>query len=78
MSQPQVPRQVRPCVGCGQHDDHPRAIHVLADGITEVPFHYDCHALIQPDCPACGPMAKVADGRTGDELIAHLATLRGE
>jgi len=71
--EPTPARAIRPCAACGQHDDHPRGIHVAEDGVTEVLRHYDCCTR---DCPLCGPMAALADGRTGQDLIDHLDAVR--
>lgn len=71
-----APRVIRPCVGCGQHDDHPRALHVLPGGVDVALFHYDCHALIDPTCELCVSVTEMSAGKTGDELITHLNTIR--
>jgi hypothetical protein len=34
---------IRPCLACGQEDDHPRDQRVLPDG-SVVFWHQDCHA----------------------------------
>jgi hypothetical protein len=41
---------IRPCLGCGQEDDHPRDVVALSDGSTAY-FHHDCHALL--GCQSC-------------------------
>lgn len=63
---------------CGQYDDHPR--HRIND--KKLPgghqlFHLDCCA--KRGCPTgtCGPQVELAGGKTGQDLIDHLAAVRG-
>jgi hypothetical protein len=65
---------VRPCLGCGQSDDHPR--HVIDVGGVDTFWHYDCHAQVT-NCELCVPVAKAAEGKTGDELRKHLTSRKG-
>lgn len=64
---------VRPCVGCGQSDNHPR--HVIdTPNVGSVPWHMDCHAALT-DCEVCkSQIAGVPPGTIGDELRVHLTT----
>lgn len=65
---------VRPCIGCGQSDDHPRHEIVVADGQhTSVLWHMDCHAAA--GCEVCADQIKGAKGAQGDKLRAHLVSL---
>lgn len=68
MTNPALP--VRTCVGCGQHDDHPR--HVVVDPAhgEEIPWHMDCHANL--GCKTCQSSLTGANGAQGHELRAHI------
>jgi hypothetical protein len=65
---------VRPCIGCGQSDDHPR--HVVDNGTgNDALWHPDCHARSANGCEVCeAQIAGVPSGTVGDELRAHLVT----
>ena len=63
---------VRPCIGCGQYDDHPRHVTATADGAS-IPYHMDCCAIAR-DCEVCQAQIAGADGAKGDELREHLLT----
>jgi hypothetical protein len=67
---------VRPCIGCGASDDHPRHVVVVADG-TAVPWHMDCHALAS-GCEVCAGQLEGVGGAAGnpkgDLLREHLMT----
>lgn len=66
---------VRPCIACGQSDDHPRHEVVIGDGThTSVFWHMDCHAQAT-DCAVCKAQLTGANGATGHELRAHLVSL---
>lgn len=54
---------IRPCLGCGQEDDHPRDQVGLKDGSVAF-FHHDCHAAL--GCLSC------------KWLVAHKGQLKGE
>jgi hypothetical protein len=61
---------VRPCLGCGQSDDHPR--HVIdLDGQNVANWHHDCHSVIT-NCELCAPIVKGAKGKTGDDLRNYI------
>lgn len=66
-----TPNPVRPCLGCGNEDDHPRHQVVIPPDQTSVFWHYDCHALVT-GCELCKPIAEAAAGRTGDDLRKFL------
>lgn len=68
-------RPTRPCIACGQHDDHPRHEVVLPD-FSSILVHLDCHALASPPCESCKATVDGADGATGPDLIAHLDSIR--
>lgn len=58
------------CIGCTQHDDHPKHVIDLGGG-DEVRWHFDCH-VIATGCPdVCAPARIGADGLTGDAFRAH-------
>jgi hypothetical protein len=61
----------RNCVACGQVDDHPRHVVVLADG-SDAPYHHDCHSRLNPPCAICQVIAQSAQGVTGDALREHI------
>ena len=67
---------VRPCIGCGQTDDHPR--HVLVVGDADVPWHMDCH-VITTGCALCqhqlAGVGGVDGNPKGDALRDHLVGL---
>lgn len=66
---------VRPCIACGQQDDHPRHEVVIGDGThTSVFWHMDCHVLAA-DCPTCKAQLADANGVQGHELRTHLVAL---
>lgn len=62
-------RPLRFCESCKQVDDHPR--HTLKG----VPHHIDCGAA--EGCEACMTAEAEGGGRRGQELVDHLASLRG-
>lgn len=70
---------VRPCIGCGQADDHPRHVVVVASGEehVEVLWHMDCHDLAT-GCDVCHAQLEGVGGvdgnPKGDQLRAHLET----
>lgn len=74
-------KPIRLCIGCGQHDDHPR--HVIAQGGTAALWHMDCHVL-STGCEVCAAQLKACgtstepDGVVGDELQSRLLALRPE
>ena len=65
--------EIRPCIGCGQHDDAPRHVIALPDG-SEVMWHHDCHSLASPPCVACAATVESASGAQNDELRAHIVS----
>lgn len=62
---------VRPCLGCGQSDDHPRHQVVLPPDMTSVYWHMDCHAQVT-GCEICKPVVQSAQGKTGDDFRKHI------
>jgi hypothetical protein len=62
----------RPCVGCGNTDDHPRHVIGLSmDTHDDVYWHVDCHA--NNGCTVCkGVLEGMKPGLTGDDMRAHL------
>lgn len=68
-------RPVRPCIACGQHDDHPRHVIDLGGGETSM-FHLDCHALM--GCETCKPQAAAAAGATGHGMLDAIIALHAE
>jgi len=64
---------VRSCLACGQVDDHPRHVITLPDH-SEVTYHMDCHARMNPPCEICTAQTETATGVTGDELRAHITS----
>lgn len=69
-------KQTRLCVGCGQHDDHPRHMIVTAPGQVAL-WHMDCHVLAT-DCEVCAKQIADAADVKGDELREHLLSLPKE
>jgi len=67
---------VRPCLACGQQDDHPRHQVVIPPDMASVFFHYDCHAQVG-GCESCVSVVKDAGGKTGDELRNHIMNGKG-
>lgn len=68
-------RPIRPCMECGQYDDHPRHRHNdrrLPGG--HVLRHLDCCAGL--GCEPCTASVAAASGKTGPALIDHLAAQR--
>lgn len=65
-------RPVRPCVACGQHDDHPRDQVDLGGGETAY-YHIDCHALM--GCESCKWQADAAAGATGQGMLDAIISL---
>lgn len=64
----------RPCIGCGQTDDHPRHQITLNDAVgSSVFWHMDCHA--QAGCDVCTTQIADAKGAKGSKLRAHLVAL---
>lgn len=65
---------VRPCIACGQYDDHPRHVFATPDGAA-VPYHMDCHAMAA-DCEVCKAQLATVGGvdknPKGDELRTAL------
>lgn len=68
---------VRTCPICTGTDDHPRHVLVLADGVTTVPYHMDCHAMA--GCAVCehqlAGVGGVAGNPKGGPLRKHLLSL---
>jgi len=65
---------MRPCIGCGKSDDHPRHHILLNDGEhTSVFWHMDCHAA--SGCDVCSDQIAGAKGAKGDKLRTHLESL---
>ena len=63
-------RAVRGCIGCGQHDDHPR--HQIDTG-ADLPilWHLDCHA--NAGCESCAAqVAGLPAGGTGSKMLDHI------
>src|SRR4051794_4258888 len=58
----------RNCMGCGQHDDHPRHQEVLPDGSSAF-WHFDCRYQTNGD-PTAGAVAE--SGLKGEELRQHI------
>lgn len=71
-------KPIRLCIGCGQHDDHPR--HVING---QQPWHMDCHALAT-GCEVCTQQLErcdtstASDGVIGAELQSRLIALRAQ
>jgi hypothetical protein len=55
------------CIGCGQHDDHPK--HTISVGDDEIVWHNDCHARAT-ECVPCSAIA--ASELKGDELRKYI------
>lgn len=71
-----ITTRVRLCVGCAQHDDHPR--HVIATAPGQVAeWHMDCH-VIATGCEVCTQQIADAADVKGDDLRAHLLALPKE
>jgi hypothetical protein len=67
---------VRPCIGCGQSDDHPRHEVVVGDGNhTSVYWHMDCHVNSEASCDLCKQQLADAAGAQGGALRTHLVAL---
>lgn len=64
-------RPQRTCIGCGQTDDHPRHVIDVGDPDAVVTWHMDCH-VIATGCETCTAQTAGAEGKTGDELVAHI------
>jgi hypothetical protein len=64
----------RPCIGCGQVDDHPRHVVATPDG-NAAPWHMDCHARSANGCEVCAAQIAGAGGATGEALREHLLSL---
>jgi hypothetical protein len=62
---------VRNCLACGQVDTDPRHVITLPDH-SEVGYHMDCHARMNPPCEACVAQTETAQGVTGDAFREHL------
>lgn len=58
------------CLGCGQHDDHPKHHGFVGDG-TWIAWHNDCHSRAT-GCPECTAVVESAGEIKGDELRAHM------
>lgn len=73
---PDEHRVGRPCSTCGGFDDHPRHVHVDANGVDHVK-HLDCCAA--DGCPTgtCAPQLEGAKGATGAKLLAHIRKIHG-
>jgi hypothetical protein len=75
-----ITKHVRLCVGCAQHDDHPRHVIAMAGGQV-ANWHMDCHVLAT-DCEVCAAQlaacdtSTASDGVIGDELQTRLIALR--
>lgn len=67
---------MRPCIACGQVDDHPRHTVVIPPNQDEIRWHMDCHLMVT-GCELCAAALAGADGVIGDELRAHL-TRKGD
>lgn len=64
---------LRTCVGCSQTDDHPRHDEILqlAPELIVASWHKDCCAIIK-NCELCRTETAGADGKTGDDMRAHV------
>lgn len=64
-------RPTRTCDVCGAEDDHPRHVHGLDDGGTQM-RHMDCCA--KAGCPdgTCDSTVSASGGLTGDALLAYI------
>lgn len=64
---------LRTCMACGQTDDHPRhsLIIRLQPELVEEEMHKDC-CVRERGCRQCWSEISGADGKTGDELRAHI------
>ena len=62
---------IRPCLGCGQEDDHPRDVVGLSDGST-VYWHHDCHA--HAGCQSCQWLVAHKGKLKGDKWREHIAS----
>ena len=64
------------CIGCVQHDDHPKHRHVVGGDQPDIFWHMDCHliALAGEECAICTPARAGADGLTGHEFRAHIVS----
>lgn len=65
--------EIRKCLGCGQEDDHPRhgLILQIAPELLVAEMHLDCCAQIR-GCESCAEQTAGAEGKTGDDLRAHI------
>lgn len=70
---------MRPCIGCGQVDDHPRVHSVVptADGGHGSEFwHHDCFSEAHAERVDHAAIHSIAaTGLKGDELRAHIQSL---
>lgn len=69
-------KPIRLCIGCGQHDDHPRHV-IHMKGQPGAMWHMDCHVLAT-GCETCKRQIADAEGKTGAELREHLLALRAQ
>lgn len=61
----------RPCLGCGQTDNHPKHQAVQPDGSSAY-WHLDCHSLVDPPCESCSWQVADAKGAKGTVLQQHI------
>ena len=64
----------RTCVGCGQHDDHPKHVIGTGDG-NAIAWHMDCHALSESGCDTCEAQKDGAEDLRGAEFREHITSL---
>lgn len=64
----------RTCVGCSQHDDHPKHVIGTADG-NSIAYHFDCHAASETGCPSCSAQKAGAENLRGAEFREHIIEL---
>lgn len=68
---------IRPCLLCGQQDDHPRIVRAAEDG-SEVLYHHDCFVLTHPPgdhdlgIQELHDIVAHSEGKKGDELREYL------
>lgn len=68
---------IRGCAECGRNDEHPRHVEGTVNrGVVgpPTPRHIDCCAA--RGCPLCIATVADAGGKTGQDLIDHLAAAR--
>lgn len=66
---------LRTCLACGQEDNHPHHGVVLQihPELIVASMHLDCCAQVR-NCDSCRAQTAGANGKTGDEMRAHIAS----